>query len=155
MKLKILLLNNNHVCLLGDFNAHTSTLKEYVDMNKDVLDNCNVTVDDISSNNADILVSCNIPLCRSSQDLHRTDRYGRRLLQLCGNCDLFFVNGRVGADQGIGRTTCNQSVLDYAIVSPNMFKVISDFNILDFDPILRDIHSPVSLSLCTKGEFDS
>jgi hypothetical protein len=36
-----------------------------------------------------------------------------------------------------------------------MFKVISDFNILDFDPILGDIHSPVSLSLCTKGQFDS
>ena len=37
------------------------------------------------------------------------------------------------------------------LFSPNMFSIVSEFDVLDFDPILSDVHSPVSLSLHTKG----
>ncbi|CAG2201901.1 unnamed protein product [Mytilus edulis] len=49
----------------------------------------------------------------------------------------------------IGLTTCTNSVIDYAIVSPNLFRSIVDFNVLIFDPILSDIHKPICLHLCT------
>jgi hypothetical protein len=140
-------INNDHICLLGDFNAHTGASNDFVDLNKDILDSCNITLEDISNNVLQILEYCNIPISRSSQDVHHIDNYGKRLLQLCSNCNLFFVNGRVGSDQGIGRTTCNKSVIDYAIVSPILFKNIVDFTVLDFDPILSDVHSPISLNL--------
>ncbi|VDI83476.1 Hypothetical predicted protein [Mytilus galloprovincialis] len=69
--------------------------------------------------------------------------------ELCRSLELFFVNGRVGNDRDIGLTTCNNSVIDYAIVSPNLFRSIVDFNVLIFDPILSDIHKPICLHLCT------
>ena len=55
----------------------------------------------------------------------------------------------MGNDRDIGLTTCNNSVIDYVIVSPKLFRSIIDFNVLIFDPILSDIHKPISLHLCT------
>jgi hypothetical protein len=37
------------------------------------------------------------------------NEYGNRLLDLCRSLELFFVNGRVGTDRGIGQPTCNNS----------------------------------------------
>ena len=93
------------------------------------------------------LEECGIPVVRQSQDKHKVDKYGKKLLELCRRLELFFVNGRVGNDRDIGLTTCNNSVIDYAIVSPNLFQSIVDFNVLIFDPILSDIHKPICLHL--------
>jgi hypothetical protein len=68
------------------------------------------------------------------------DKYGNRLLDLCRSLELFFVNGRVGTDCGIGQPTCNNSnsMIDYALISPTLFRSVVDFNVLTFDPILRN-----------------
>ncbi|CAC5359853.1 unnamed protein product [Mytilus coruscus] len=138
------------VCLLGDFNAHCSNCNEYVDIESNILDFCNVpNIEQSLVNNLHILDECGIPVVRQSQDKHKVDNYGKKLLELCRSLELFFVNGRVGNDRGIGLTTCNNSVMDYAIVSPNLFRSIVDFNVLIFDPILSDIHKPICLHLCT------
>lgn len=83
-----------------------------------------------------------------SQD-KKVDKYGRRLIDLCRSLELFIVNGRVGNDKNVGISTCSNSVIDYAIVSPTLFRSIIDFNVLPFDPILSDIHKPICLQLCT------
>ncbi|CAG2247273.1 unnamed protein product [Mytilus edulis] len=138
------------VCLLGDFNAHCSNCNEYVDIDNNILDFCNVpNIEQSLVNNLHILEECGIPVVRQSQDKHKVDKYGKKLLELCRSLELFFVNGRVGNDKDIGLTTCNNSVIDYAIVSPNLFRSIVDFNVLIFDPILSDIHKPICLHLCT------
>ena len=41
-------------------------------------------------------------------------------------------------------TTCkNVSVVDYMIVSANIYAGIKSFEILDFDPLLSDVHKPL------------
>jgi hypothetical protein len=73
-----------------------------------------------------ILEECNIPTIRCSQDKHKIDKYGNRLLDLCRSLELFFVNGRVGTDCGIGQPACNNSnsVIDYALNSPTLFRSV-------------------------------
>ncbi|CAC5423371.1 unnamed protein product [Mytilus coruscus] len=107
------------ICLLGDFNAYTSDVNEYVVIDNNILDFCYVpNVDQAFLNNLHILEECGISVVRDSQDKCKVDKYGKRLLKLCRSLELFFANGRVGSDRGIGHSTCNNSVIDYAIVSP-------------------------------------
>ncbi|CAG2205247.1 unnamed protein product [Mytilus edulis] len=127
-----------------------SNCNEYVDIDNNILDFCNVpNIEQSLVNNLHILEECGIPVVRQSQDKYKVDKYGKKLLELCRSLELFFVNGRLGNDKDIGLTTCNYSVIDYAIVSPNLFRSIVDFNVLIFDPILSDIHKPICLHLCT------
>ena len=133
-------------CLLGDFNSHTGNVKEYTEIDGNILDFCHVPDEErLLLNNLHILDECNVPYLRYSQDKHKIDKYGQRLLDLCKSLGLFFVNGRVGSDRCIGNLTCNNSVIDYVLVTPSMFRAITDFNVLHYDPILSDIHKPVCL----------
>lgn len=59
------------------------------------------------------------------------------------------MNGRCGSDRGIYHTTCNNSVIGYVIVSPELFRSVIDFNVLTFDPIISYVHKPVCLHLCS------
>ena len=57
------------------------------------------------------------------------------------------MNGRYGGDHDIGKPTCkNSSTVDYIIISENLSKIISDFDILEFDRTLSDIHCPIYAS---------
>ena len=40
-------------------------------------------------------------------------------------------------------------MIDYALISPTLFRSVIDFNVLTFDPILSDIHKHICLHLCT------
>lgn len=141
-----LLDNDLQACLIGDFNAHTGNVSEYVVIDNNILDVLNLQDDDkLPLNSLHILEECNISTIRCSQDKHKIDKYGNRLLDLCRSLELFFVNGRVGTDCGIGQPTCNNSnsMIDYALISPTLFRSVIDFNVLTFDPILSDIHKPI------------
>ena len=71
-------------------------------------------------------------------------------LEFCKSSDLYIVNDRIGNDQYVGAaTTSKNTLIDYAIVSPLLFKCISYFNIAKFDPILSDIHFPVVINFDT------
>ncbi|CAC5366947.1 unnamed protein product [Mytilus coruscus] len=97
-----------------------------------------------------MLEECGISVVRDSQDKCKGDKSGKRLLELCTSLELFFANGRVGSDRGIGHSTCNNSVIDNAIVSPTLFRAVTDFFFfLPFDPILSDVHNPICLQLCS------
>ena len=63
---------------------------------------------------------------------------------MCRSLNLHMLNGRYGADNEIGKPTCkNSSTVDYIIISEKLSAIISDFDILDFDGILSDIHCPI------------
>ena len=56
---------------------------------------------------------------------------GIKLLDMCCSTDLKIVKGRVGDDTGIGQYTFmsanGQSLIDYAVMSQDIFPVITNF----------------------------
>ncbi len=58
----------------------------------------------------------------------------------------FILNGRYGPSSCLCTTTGN-SVVDYAISSIDLMPNIVLFNILDFCPLLSDIHSPLQIKI--------
>jgi hypothetical protein len=112
----------------------------------DILD----VVDDIDyiDNVLNKLEEKNIPLERYSQDVDRVNKYGTKLLELCKRCNLFIGNDRLFSDQGIGRTTCKDaSLVDYLLLSPSFFDIITDFEIVEFDSMFSYVHNRIHFTL--------
>ena len=86
---------------------------------------------------------------RISKDV-TVNSFGRKLIALCSNLNLYILNGRIGIDQkNVGEWTCkNASVVDYCIVSQSLLQEIESFYVDTFDPVLSDIHCPIVCSLC-------
>lgn len=139
-----------NITLIGDFNARTSTLLDYIILDENLLEI--LDVDDFYENNENIfsylqLVDKNISLERYSKDIGRVNKYGTMLIELCKRSGIFICNGRIFADKNIGRTTCkDSSLVDYLIMSPCLFDIISDFVIDDFNPMFSDVHNRLSFS---------
>ena len=77
-----------------------------------------------------------------------TNNYGFRLLDFCKTVDVAIVSGRAGSDANIGKCTCKKfSVVDYALVSSDLFPLISDYAVLDFCELYSDVHCPIVLKL--------
>jgi hypothetical protein len=59
----------------------------------------------------------------------------------------------IGDDNGIGKfTSKNASVVDYAICSPLLFKIIDNFSVLEISKLFSDIHNPWRWYLIVKSE---
>ena len=126
------------ICIACDLNARTANLKDYLE----VSDHENEYLCNEMSLN-----SCDIQQSRNNDD-KVVNSYGNRLLTLCKTLEIFIVNGRLGEDANRGKLTCNNvSLVDYFICSPSIFPTASDFEVLDFDPLLSDIHCAVTLTL--------
>ena len=98
----------------------------------------------------------NVPLDRASEDIGRCNTYGYKLINFCKNNSLFILNGRISSDKGLGKVICNNtSLVDYLIVSPHLFPFVlvdnlivsphlfpfvSEFKVIDFDPLVSDVH---------------
>ena len=54
----------------------------------------------------------------------KIDRHENRLMNLCKSTQLFFVNGRFVSDRGIGQNTCNNSLIGYVTVTPDLSKTL-------------------------------
>ena len=88
----------------------------------------------------------NLQINRVSKD-NKINNSGQRLIDICKK-HLFILNGRFGQDKHIGAMTFrNTSVLDYAIVSSNVFEILSDFWIKEVDRLFSDGHSLLSVDL--------
>ena len=123
----IINLGIENICVLGDLNSRIGHVNETLITNT-------FTDDDDSDD-------CFVP--RVSQD-NVINNMGNELISFCRTSDMLIVNGRVGTDAGVGRTTCkNVSVVDYAIVSKDLFHCIHDFAVMDFNEILSDVHCPI------------
>lgn len=76
-------------------------------------------------NSINALYELGIPIKRSSKDISNINNYGHKLLEFCKNLDLYIVNGRISNNQFVGAvTTSKNTLIDYAIVSPMLFKCI-------------------------------
>ena len=90
-------------------------------------------------------------LVRFSQDKKNVDNHGKLLLELCKAVGMLILNGRLGADKGIGRCTRiadnSSSVVDYVIATPDLFDHIDQFQVNSKFP--ESDHLPISFSLKT------
>jgi hypothetical protein len=83
-----------------------------------------------------------------SEDKARVTKYGQKLVELCKRCCLYIANGRVYKDTFIGRNTCKDtSLVDYLILSSNLFHILADFEVLPFNLMFSDVHNQIHFSL--------
>jgi len=125
-------------CLLfiaGDFNART---KDYLDFVPD--DNLRHIFGNVSYNGDDFSMH------RNNKDT-KHNNYGTSLTDLCCLLDVHIVNGRLFNDLE-GNYTCTAgngaSVVDYIIISSDLFSFVKAFSILDRDD---SDHFPINCKL--------
>jgi hypothetical protein len=136
----LLLLEKSHtggICLVGDFNSRCNNMSDLPSDREckynSITDNCT-------------LYCSNIPE-RISWD-KGSNNYGKRLIELCLCQNVCFLNGRSGTDAGIGACTCKgSSTVDYVITSYHLYQSITDFKILDFDPLMSDVHNQIQFCI--------
>ena len=144
--------DHKNIALAGDFNSRTSNVSDIVELDDnlfDMLDISNVpeyfNVNMLSNYK---LAEIGIPLERFSEDKARVNKYGQKLVELCKRCSLYIANGRVYKDKFIGRSTCKDtSLVDYLILSSNLFHILADFEVLPFNPMFSDVHNQIHFSL--------
>jgi len=108
----------------------------------------------------DIYPESDFHIKRKSKDLHGDiNEYGKALLELCCTFSIHVLNGRAQGDRN-GELTCftanGSSVVDYTIVSPELYDKVLRFRIGDQDQFT---HLPQCISLacnvCTPSAQDS
>ena len=113
--------------LMGDFNARTGEKSDLV-----------------------IFLNQIPPKERKNED-KKLNTNGHLLLELFKSTDMIIINNKAWYDKHIGRYTCNthngSSVIDYAICHSGIHDYVTDFEVLDFEPALSDVHSPITFSL--------
>ena len=136
-----------NICIMGDFNARSGLLSDFIDVDDTIMNESgfdrNLHTDLLGYNNFDDIGVSNK---RYSKDLF-CNNFGRRLISLCKNTDIHIINGRFGKDFCIGALTCkNSSLVDYIIASPPLFSLLADFEVLEFNEMLSDVHCPIYVS---------
>ena len=90
---------------------------------------------------------------RNSRDKGNLNSFGRTLIDLCCTYDIHIVNGRLFGDTD-GQFTClaneGYCVVDYHIVSTELFPFFTYFTVEDFD---RSDHFPFSATLMFKKQI--
>ena len=72
---------------------------------------------------------------------HDKSAYGKRLLEVGKNNHIFIFNGRVGENHRVGKaSTVYSTLVDHVIGSPVLFTKIKNFKVMNFDPLLSDVH---------------
>ena len=142
--------NREYIGLIGDFNAKTGKLLDFVETDEsifDVLDTEDIELFDYLYDYEN-LAKNGIPLERSSECTCKPNSYGHKLLDICKNNNVYIVNGRMGKDRAKGECTCNNvSLVDYFIASSNLFPHIFEFEIKEFSPLFSDIHNQLHITL--------
>ena len=143
--------NGECICILGDFNAKTGNLPDFVQPDESLLDIFDLYDDpDLITYMYDYenLLRVNFPLHRKSTCSSRPNSYGNKLLDFCRKNNIYIMNGRAGKDGLLGERTCKDStVIDYCLCSSNLLSYISDFEIMEFSPMFSDVHKQLHLTL--------
>ncbi|WAR03522.1 WSB1-like protein [Mya arenaria] len=85
---------------------------------------------------------------RCSRDTHAPNNYGYRLIDLCKSANIYIANGRLGKDIDIGQCTCISSTLiDYVLLSLELFPRTVHFEVQEHDPSFSDVHSCVEFNV--------
>ena len=71
-------------------------------------------------------------------DGNTTNKHGLELIDLCKTCNMLIMNGRCGADQGVGKYTrvdpSGFSVIDYVLCNVEPHTYITNVQIADKFP---------------------
>ena len=130
-----------NILLLGDFNARTGDLKDFIHVESHTFGTGDLLGTLLEQD------SEHIPP-RNSVD-KKTSARGRELVEICKNHDLCILNGRKMGDI-FGEITCWRyngcSLVDYGICSKALFKNIISFKIEPFWPHLSD-HSALTTEI--------
>ena len=138
--------NDCDIVSLGDFNARTAVKPDFI----------------VNDNNSGIPVMDELFAAdsvaaypRGSLDLG-SNTYGDKLLDLCQSVPLRICNGRKLGDV-VGSYTCylnnGHSVVDYCLVSPRIYHLVSSFTVNEFLPDVSD-HCSITVTLRTKFLLD-
>ena len=128
-----------NIILVGDFNSSTKSTPDFVETDSDILAILGVEkeIEDEVSKGLKILSKSKIPIARMSED-SEVNSHGKCLIDICRNSNLFIFNSRLGKDLTIGQATCNDvSVVDLVISAPEIFPIVKEFEVLNFNPFLR------------------
>lgn len=145
---------NCDACIVGDFNARTGVLKDYIDLDENVASVAGLEPENEAFISTQKLIDLNIDPIRHNEDKVHNSK-GLKMIDFCQGTGMLIVNGRVGRDKGVGRTTCEKptkngitkTTNDYALATHTLFKHISDFHVDILDQTLSDVHCPISLNL--------
>ena len=123
--------------LCGDFNADTGSMAD-VNQESGDIDDHQMQLQEVYAD----LDALGLPVARFNQDLtHDRSSYGKKLIEICKNHHILIFNGRVGDDCGVGKVTITyNTTIDYVIGSQNLIKNVTQFKILDFNPLYSDVH---------------
>lgn len=136
------------LCLIGDFNSRVACEKDYfdlVDFENPVLDD-NILRNACSSNDFMELQKYGFFVDRESND-KTINQYGKKLINICKNCNIFILNGRSKHDKNGAYTCKSSSVVDYCIASVSFIKHVSEMRVLPFSQLLSDVHNPIQVIL--------
>ena len=138
--------DSKYMLLFGDFNARTGNLPDFLKFDESICDENNLN--DMFTESTElfnVLEKCSIPLERKSAD-NVTNVYGRNLLELCKNNNLFILNGRMGQDKLCPKVTCkDRSTVDYILSTVGNFFVLDNFTVHEFSELFSDAHCPLSV----------
>jgi exonuclease III len=141
---------SHSIILLGDFNARTKCMEDYVLYIPGSDIDLGDRLDDNESNAFPEDLNC----IRVSKDKGPTNNFGKKLLELCKMCDLRILNGRAFEDKDRGNFTRVESngcsVIDYAITDSESFSYISNFKI--YTRLPESDHCPVMLEFCGSND---
>ena len=91
------------VCLIGDFNARTGLLDDFLDLDQNVAVYTGISNDPEWCDLKEQLSMDGVEVNRFNYDTE-VNNNGRRLIELCQSTDLKIVNGRIGNDKHGGNT---------------------------------------------------
>ena len=141
------------VILCGDFNSLTKNVCDYVHFDRIICEKNDIDESVISDLDGQLgLERYGIQKQRVSQDKHRCNNMGTKLINFCKNSNLFICNGRVGIDKCHGSLTNvkGKTIVDYLICSLNLLPCITHFCINTFYEMLSDMHCSLSCTFHCK-----
>lgn len=132
-----------NICLIGDFNARTGIMEDYVNMSE-IICSSNPVLPNMVKDCIDLLNYDDVVL-RKSQDT-KINNHGKLFIQLCQILDVRITNGRFGHNSS-SNTCKDASVVDYMAVTPQLFANIIDMKVKEFNPLLSDVHKSIELHI--------
>lgn len=134
---------SKYVVLMGDFNARTSNISEIMYADTFLCNQMGIDPNLLNEMDNSEYLNESRHCSRTNQD-NKTNSYGIKLIEMCKVNNFLIANGRVGSDKDKGMVTSKSvSTIDYIMFTSNCFKIMLDFKVLPFCPMLSDIHSPI------------
>lgn len=125
------------VLLLGDFNARTGTLNDFINISNDICNGPALKSNDCTNGT------------RNNEDRAKPSKRGKELIAMCKDLDMSILNGRTPGD-AYGRITCFRpngcSVVDYGICSNDFINNVLFFKVNTPLPLISD-HSAIQVSI--------